>query len=601
MVADGSGVVRSRMWCMAWTSVGLPSRGTSGASYAVCGSRLYCAFADDSGQVVLAVMAADRSWSRLRQAGPRSGGVAPTILGLNATLLMVWVAPDPRGAVRFATFEPTADPPAWSHPGTIGGVLTGHPVGLVEHGGRVWCAVADEAAGQVSVRSRVRGPWQVEASVQVTASGAPALVEVDGVLHCMVPTGQAHGGTVEELVYSDEHASWAAVAEQPGVTTGGGVSACVVDGVRYLAYGDRSGRLSVTRQVDGTWQEPEAVPGTPSPTRPALAQFANRLLVAGHDVGGEAVLGAARVAVPLESWMSQVPDDRTLGELSIPGTHDSCAVYGGFLACTQTMSLSEQFSAGIRWFDIRLVWDGTTLKAHHGIVDERVTLSDVLQTLVECLDEQAPAGGQPSEAVFVSIKDEGSDADPTAFAQAVQAVLAGYRARLYWVDLAQDQKVPMPTLGELRGKVVVVARSDLGPGVGLRLAPWPDSNARVVSFTPHNADFFVAVEDDWNIENPFDLGAKWTAVESSLQAVGTAQDGWHITFTSASSSLLTDWPSVAAEGPWTNRSIGINNRLAQLLTTWPPNHGLGTVVMDFPDRPQMQICPAIIARNGLGG
>jgi phosphatidylinositol-specific phospholipase C-like protein len=585
------------MWRMAWAGVAVSAGVTSGASYAVSGGRLYCAFAGESGRVVLAVMAPDRSWSRLPQVGPSVGGVAPTVLGLGAGLLTVCVAPGPSGALSFATFAPSADPPSWSQPRTIPALRTRHSVGLVVHRGRVWCAVADEVAGRVSLLSRVSGPWQVEAPVEVVASGSPALVVVDGYLHCMVPAGRAHGGTVVDWVYSDEHTSWARAPQQPGVTTTSGVSACVVNGVRYLAYGNSSGTVSVTRQVDGGWQEPETVLDAPSPTRPALAQFANQLLVAGHDVGAATVRGAARVAVPLQSWMAQVPDGRTLGELSIPGTHDSCALYGGFVACTQTMSLTEQFSAGVRWFDIRLVWDGSTLKAHHGIVDERVTFTDVLQSLLGCLDQQASEGRPSSEAVFVSIKDEGSDADPAAFAQAVNAVLTRCSDRLHWVGLAQNQRQPMPTLGELRGKVVVLARSDLGPGVGLRLAPWPASNATVVSFTPHDADFPVAVEDDWNIENPFDLAAKWTAVESSLKGVAGAQDSWHLTFTSASSSLLTNWPAMAAEGPWTHHSIGINSRLARLLETWPADASLGTVVMDFPGYPEMRICPAIIARN----
>ena len=165
------------------------------------------------------------------------------------------------------------------------------------------------------------------------------------------------------------------------------------------------------------------------------------------------------------------------------------------------------------------------------------------------------------------------------------------------MDLGEANKAQLPTLGELRGKIVVLARSDLGPGVGLRLAPWPASNAKVVSFTPANAVFSVAVEDDWNIENPFDLGDKWDAVEASLRAVDTAPDRWHITFTSASSSILTTWPIIAAEGPWTNHSLGINSRLAQLLKSWSATARVGTVVMDFPGYPEMQICPGIIARN----
>jgi hypothetical protein len=52
---------------------------------------------------------------------------------------------------------------------------------------------------------------------------------------------------------------------------------------------------------------------------------------------------------------------------------------------------------------------------------------------------------------------------------------------------------------------------------------------------------------------------------------------------------------MAAEGPWTHHSIGISSRLAALLKTWPADASLGTVVMDFPGYPEMQMCPAIIA------
>jgi hypothetical protein len=97
-------------------------------------------------------------------------------------------------------------------------------VGLVEHRGRVWCAVADKVAGRVSLLSRVKGPWQVEAPVEVVASGSAARVVVDGLSHCMVPTGRARGGTVVDLVYSDEQKAGARAPEQPGMTTTSGVS-----------------------------------------------------------------------------------------------------------------------------------------------------------------------------------------------------------------------------------------------------------------------------------------------------------------------------------------------------------------------------------------
>ena len=56
------------------------------------------------------------------------------------------------------------------------------------------------------------------------------------------------------------------------------------------------------------------------------------------------------------NWMKAVPDDTEVSDLSIPGTHDSCARHGGpirDLALCQHLNLGEQFERGIRFIDIR--------------------------------------------------------------------------------------------------------------------------------------------------------------------------------------------------------------------------------------------------------
>src|SRR5262245_61043075 len=61
---------------------------------------------------------------------------------------------------------------------------------------------------------------------------------------------------------------------------------------------------------------------------------------------------------PLDSWMSQLHDDNlSLSQLSIPGTHDTMTyLLGGLLPTVrnQTMPLTEQLNAGIRFIDIRV-------------------------------------------------------------------------------------------------------------------------------------------------------------------------------------------------------------------------------------------------------
>lgn len=50
-------------------------------------------------------------------------------------------------------------------------------------------------------------------------------------------------------------------------------------------------------------------------------------------------------------WMMQLADDTTLPEMSIIGTHNSAAIYGGPIAQCQDKTIVQQFKSGIRLFD----------------------------------------------------------------------------------------------------------------------------------------------------------------------------------------------------------------------------------------------------------
>ena len=55
-------------------------------------------------------------------------------------------------------------------------------------------------------------------------------------------------------------------------------------------------------------------------------------------------------------WMAELPDDRLLSEIHIPGTHDSGTQYVqlAFFSKCQALSIREQLEAGFRYLDIRL-------------------------------------------------------------------------------------------------------------------------------------------------------------------------------------------------------------------------------------------------------
>ncbi|MHA3802065.1 hypothetical protein [Mycoplasma sp. VS30B] len=109
-------------------------------------------------------------------------------------------------------------------------------------------------------------------------------------------------------------------------------------------------------------------------------------------------------------WMKDVNDEKTLFQLSLPGTHDS-GMYSGKgnwwnitlarqYAKTQSMNWQEQMNAGIRAFDIRSYYN---MDIYHGIVQSQSTVKSALLEMVKFLKEN------PSEFVFLRIKDENFD------------------------------------------------------------------------------------------------------------------------------------------------------------------------------------------------
>ena len=77
-------------------------------------------------------------------------------------------------------------------------------------------------------------------------------------------------------------------------------------------------------------------------------------------------------------WMRWVPDSKKLSVLSLPGTHDTMARYGGGIAETQSLPLRAQLDAGIRVLDIRCRHVNDRFAIHHGIVFQFAYFDEVL-------------------------------------------------------------------------------------------------------------------------------------------------------------------------------------------------------------------------------
>lgn len=177
--------------------------------------------------------------------------------------------------------------------------------------------------------------------------------------------------------------------------------------------------------------------------------------------------------------MSHVDDDKYLDELSIPGTHDSgtCSVdndtepQSSQVKCQQDY-IPTQLLEGIRYFDIRL-GKGDDPGIDHGIFyllkkDEHfLHLSDVIRYFKKFLNEN------PSEALIMLASRGNDEATDESITTAFAKVMADNPNLFYTSG-------HVPTLGEVRGKIVLLRRFGLagnsvsGHTWGLDLTQWDD-------------------------------------------------------------------------------------------------------------------------------
>lgn len=152
--------------------------------------------------------------------------------------------------------------------------------------------------------------------------------------------------------------------------------------------------------------------------------------------------------------MASIPDDQPLSEVTMPGTHNTMAIYGGVYAECQTWSLASQLRAGIRFLDIRLRHVKGNLTLHHGVSYQRGHFGHVLEGVVDFLREY------PSETVLMRIKEEFSETND------IYGAVVDYIHRYADWDLLWHSRL-VPTMAEARGKIIVLQQFS-GPDLGMR-------------------------------------------------------------------------------------------------------------------------------------
>ena len=206
-------------------------------------------------------------------------------------------------------------------------------------------------------------------------------------------------------------------------------------------------------------------------------------------------------------WMSHVDDDKYLDELSIPGTHDSgtCSVdndtepQSSQVKCQQDY-IPTQLLEGIRYFDIRL-GKGDDPGIDHGIFyllkkdGNYLHLSDVIGYFKTFLNEN------PSEALIMLASRGNDEATDESITTAFAKVMAD-NPNLFYTSSH------VPTLGEVRGKIVLLRRFGLagnsvsGHTWGLDLTQWDDK------IKAHSGQSMCLVQDARGFEAAGETGDK---------------------------------------------------------------------------------------------
>ncbi|KAI0818883.1 PLC-like phosphodiesterase [Irpex lacteus] len=303
-------------------------------------------------------------------------------------------------------------------------------------------------------------------------------------------------------------------------------------------------------------------------------------------------------------FLSDIPDSVPLSSVTLPGTHDTMAFYGGSFAQCQSPDspLAVQLARGIRVLDIRLA---------------KASFQDVLAVIHAFLTSEHGR----RETIVMSIKEE-DPPHPTFSVLVQEEIMKGPGGKDMWY---LDNRVP--TLGEVRGKVVMFSRFcddkdswDGGhEGMGIHPTKWPDSEKEGFSWACKNT--IVRTHDWYRIPSFLYIPEKTELALSNMKPrpAEPHTPTLAISFFSGSSFPFASPPTVARGFGWPQAGVGVegvNGRLARrlidLLSGDDNDAGCetqsdGTVprlrgwaLLDFYDDPDPALVPLLVEFNFLG-
>lgn len=251
-------------------------------------------------------------------------------------------------------------------------------------------------------------------------------------------------------------------------------------------------------------------------------------------------------------WMAKLPDNTQLKDISIPGTHDSGARFGLSACKNQTWTIASQLEGGIRYFDIRNRRTQNGFSIHHGPCFQKMTFGNVLDDIKAFLENH------PNEVVLMRVKEEFmAEQDSDSFYEIWERYMQQY-SHLFVPDMER-----LPTLGEARGKIVVLRNAGFA-GYGQPLFGNPD----------------ITMQDAFKVfwllnDNPFGKGTVSLAQKVRLINL-FIDDAEH-------NNVLTMNHVSGAVGMMPRDVARVTNASTyERIVATPEQNKLGVLIMDFP-------------------
>lgn len=303
----------------------------------------------------------------------------------------------------------------------------------------------------------------------------------------------------------------------------------------------------------------------------------------------------ANTTVTPENWMSGLDDATLVRDMSIPGSHESCALYGGGLSQCQSLTITQQLNRGIRFFDIRCVnaYGGPAFERpddfpiYHGGLTQGIWFSAVQEQCAAFLDRH------PTETILMNVQlaQPGNlrNRPDSEFQPKFSKAIAPYAGHWSFPDWSPPSS-PWP-LGRCRNQIILIRSG--WPSTGLPGGNGLEWNGYAVNGMSYNALF--QTQNHWEdaAGNPQSTPNKIREVEHYLELAAAGVTGRNRIYLNFLSWAAGAYVGTAAEA--------VNNQvLPYVASGMTAKRGrLGVVALDFVGNTGWNGCleEAVIRRN----